>query len=149
MDYSVPLLNLLPAVLTVVIHSLGTMLMVHQRPRLFEVAMHRNSKLLGEFVIVLVLVELVILHSVEIALWAVWFRAIGLLPNLDVALAFAGMSYTTLGYNASIPAGGGDASTILLGMLGMLMFGWSTGILVTTVIRYEKALLHFDAGSGP
>jgi hypothetical protein len=47
MDYSVPLLNLLPAVLTVVIHSLGTMLMVHQRPRLFEVAMHRTASSSG------------------------------------------------------------------------------------------------------
>ena len=149
MDYSVLLLNLLPTVLTAVVHSLGTTLMVHQRPRLFKAALQGNSKLRGEFVIVLVLIELVILHAAEIVLWAVWFRAVGLLPDLDVALAFAGMSYTTLGYNASIPAVGGDASTILLGMLGLLIFGWSTGILVTTVIRYERAMLHFDSGFGP
>ena len=41
----------------------------------------------------------------------------------------------------------GTQSTILsqaYSMMGLLMFGWSVGILVTTVIRYEKVSIGFD-----
>ena len=101
----------------------------------------------GSFIITIVLVELLILHLIEIGLWGLWLWALGLRATVKASLYFAGACYTTLGYYAAPPPGGAVAE-IVLGMLGLLIFGWSVGILITTVIRYEQ-LAFGSLSTGP
>jgi hypothetical protein len=76
---------------------------------------------------------LLLLHIVEAAVWALFFRLVGGLPDLESAAYFSLTSYTTVGYGDVVL----PARWRLLGPIeaavGVLMLGWSTGILVTVI----------------
>jgi hypothetical protein len=69
------------------------------------------------------------------AMWAAAFAAAGVLPDFETSLYYSLMSYTTVGYGDVLPA----TSWRLLGPIeaavGILMLGWSTGIIVAAVTR--------------
>ena len=75
----------------------------------------------------------VLVHLVEIAVWAGYYAASGALPDLDTALYFSAVTYTTTGYgDLVLPVrwrlvGGIEALT------GILMCGWSTGFFFAVV----------------
>jgi hypothetical protein len=139
---------LVPVAATALLHSLGTALIVVERPWLFS-RPSRYRPLRGSLIItIIILVELLVLHLIEIGVWGLALWALGVRSGLKASLYFAGACYTTLGYYAAPPPNGGASAEVVLGMMGMLMFGWSTGILITTVIRYEKLALGWDS-TGP
>jgi hypothetical protein len=85
-----------------------------------------------------VAVWIVILHLVEILVWAalyVWNTA---LPDMATAVYFSAVTYTTTGYgDVVLPPrwrldGGVEALT------GILMCGWSTGFFVAVVNRLSQ-----------
>jgi Ion channel len=87
---------------------------------------------------VLVAVWIVLLHLVEIGVWAAAYTWNGAMPDLPSALYFSAVTYTTTGYgDLVLPAdwrldGGVEALT------GILMCGWSTGFFFAIVNRlYE------------
>ena len=131
---------LIPVVATALLHSLGTAFIVIERPRMFQRPSHHRP-IRGSFIISIVLVQLLILHVIEIGLWGWWLWVVGVCATIKASLYFAGACYTTLGYYAAPPNGGAAIAEIVLGMMGFLIFGWSAGILITTVIRYEQLAL--------
>ena len=137
---------LIPVVATALLHSLGTAFIVIERPRMFQRPSHHRP-IRGSFIISIVLVQLLILHVIEIGLWGWWLWVVGVCATIKASLYFAGACYTTLGYYAAPPPGGA-VPEIVLGMMGFLMFGWSAGILITTVIRYEQLALGWKT-AGP
>jgi hypothetical protein len=81
----------------------------------------------------------VILHLLEISVWAVGYTWNGSMPDLTSALYFSAVTYTTTGYGDLVlpPAyrldGGIEALT------GILMCGWSTGFFFAIVNRLSDA----------
>jgi voltage-gated potassium channel Kch len=75
----------------------------------------------------------VLVHLAEITVWAVYLAARGGMPDLDSALYFSAVTYTTTGYgDLVLPepwrlVGGVEALT------GILMCGWSTGFFFAIV----------------
>jgi hypothetical protein len=69
----------------------------------------------------------------EAVVWALFFRLVGGLPDLETAIYFSLTSYTTVGYGDVVL----PAPWRLLGPIeatvGVLMLGWSTGILVAVI----------------
>jgi hypothetical protein len=84
---------------------------------------------------------LLILHIVEMAVWAVAYATGDVLPNFETALYYSLTSYTTVGYGDVIP----PISWRLLGPIeatvGILMLGWSTSIIVAAVNRLYNGRL--------
>lgn len=84
---------------------------------------------------VLVAVWIVLLHLAEISLWAIAYVGVGAMPDLQTALYFSAVTYTTTGYgDLVLPQewrlhGGVEALT------GILMCGWSTGFFFAVVSR--------------
>ena len=85
-----------------------------------------------------VAVWIVLLHLIEISVWAAAYAANGAMPDLPSALYFSAVTYTTTGYgDLVLPKewrldGGVEALT------GILMCGWSTGFFFALVNRlYE------------
>ena len=78
---------------------------------------------------------LLVLHLVEMAVWAAAYSAAGVFGDFETSLYFSLKSYTTVGYGDVLP----PASWRLLGPIeaavGVLMLGWSTSIIVATVQR--------------
>ena len=82
---------------------------------------------------------IIVLHVIEITLWAVFYVWQGAMPDLQSALYFSAVTYTTTGYgDLLLPRewqllGGVEALT------GILMCGWSTGFFFAVFSRMFQA----------
>jgi hypothetical protein len=78
---------------------------------------------------------LLVLHFVEMAVWAAAYSIFGVFPDFETSLYYSFMSYTTVGYGDVLS----ETSWRLLGPIeaavGVLMLGWSTSIIVAAVQR--------------
>ena len=78
---------------------------------------------------------MIVLHLMEIAVWAFFYEWQGAMPDLQSALYFSAVTYTTTGYgDLVLPKawwleGGVEALT------GILMCGWSTGFFFAVLSR--------------
>ena len=76
---------------------------------------------------------LLLLHLAEAIVWALFYVLVGALPDLETAAYFSLTSYTTVGYGDVVL----PAAWRLLGPIeaavGVLMLGWSTGILIVVI----------------
>jgi hypothetical protein len=71
----------------------------------------------------------------EAGIWAAVYLAVGALPDLETALYFSTVTFTTLGYGDVTL----DAGWRLLGSFqaanGSIMFGWTTAIVMAVIHR--------------
>jgi len=81
----------------------------------------------------------ILLHLVEIAVWAFFYTWRDVLPDLTTALYFSAVTFTTTGYgDVVLPAqwrlvGGIEALT------GIIMCGWSAAFFFAVVSQMNKA----------
>jgi hypothetical protein len=123
------------ACVTVLIHALGTMEAIVHLARVWQQKKTDPRRLTLQFAIVRVVSVLLVLHFLETSVWAAFFRLAGCVPDFETAIYFSITSYTTVGYGDVVL----PADWRLLGpieaALGILMFGWSTGIMVAAITR--------------
>jgi hypothetical protein len=87
---------------------------------------------------------LVLLHLLEISLWALldtWGHAI---PDMHSALYFSSVTYTTVGYGDVVLPEGWRLAGGIEALTGILMCGWSTGFffaILSTIYRAQQANL--------
>jgi voltage-gated potassium channel len=129
------LLALVLTCVTVIIHAIGTLEAIAYLSRVWQ----RKKGDQGSFVSVLqilrVVTVLLLLHWVEAGIWAGFFLASGALPDLETAVYFSFTSYTTLGYGDVVLPKSWRLLGPFEGAVGILMFGWSTGIIVAAITR--------------
>jgi len=123
---------------TIFIHGLGSAWWLNYLLRKHDVEnqvfkFNKFMKILSYTAIVLML-----LHYLEIALWAAAYLAIPALEKMNTweeAIYFSTVTYTTLGYgDITLP----PVWRIMSGfeaMNGILLFGWSTAMFYTVVER--------------
>jgi voltage-gated potassium channel len=126
---------------TVVLHAAGSVYMVIPAAGVWKKegsspGIRRRVRMLIRLVSLLL-----ILHLLEMAVWATAYYAGRVLPDVETALYYSLTSYTTVGYGDVIP----PVSWRLLGpieaIVGVLMLGWSTSIIVAAVHRMYNARL--------
>ena len=90
----------------------------------------------------------ILLHLIEIMVWGFFYTWKQGMPDLQSAIYFSAVTYTTTGYgDLVLPpewrlVGGVEALT------GILMCGWSTGFFFAVVSRmFEKSLNHTEPDS--
>jgi voltage-gated potassium channel Kch len=85
----------------------------------------------------------VLVHLVEITVWAVYLAGSGALPDIDSAVYFSAVTYTTTGYGDLVLPEGWRLTGGIEALTGILMCGWSTGFFFAIVnqifIRDVKA----------
>jgi hypothetical protein len=92
----------------------------------------------GIWLLIVLASWIIVLHLVEICVWAAFYVATSAMPDLPSALYFSAVTYTTTGYgDLVLPrewrlVGGVEALT------GILMCGWSTGFFVAVVARFHQ-----------
>jgi hypothetical protein len=76
---------------------------------------------------------LLLLHLAEAVAWALFFVLVGALPDLETAAYFSLTSYTTVGYGDVVLPERWRLLGPIEAAVGVLMLGWSTGILVAVI----------------
>jgi Ca2+/Na+ antiporter len=142
------LISFLLMALCVVIHAIGVMGAVRvfdRSPSLADPRFWRPTWLL-----ILVASWLVLLHLVEIVLWALLYTWGHAMPDAHSAFYFSAVTYTTTGYgDLVLPEnwrllGGVEALT------GILMCGWSTAFffaVLSNIYRLQQAKISGNRSS--
>ncbi len=82
---------------------------------------------------------LIILHVIEIAVWAMALFWQGCLPDMEASFYFSGVSYTTIGYGDVVLSRPWRLLGPLEGLTGILMCGLSTAFFFTAVLRIFRS----------
>ena len=78
---------------------------------------------------------IVLLHLLEIAVWAWFYLAQDAIPDVQDAFYFSGVTYTTTGYGDLVLPRTWRLVGAVEALTGILMCGWSTGFFVAVVSR--------------
>jgi hypothetical protein len=78
---------------------------------------------------------LILIHGVEISVWALFYRWEGCLPDAEAAFYFSGVTYTTIGYGDLVLNKPWRMLGPIEGVTGILMCGLSAGLFFATVTR--------------
>jgi hypothetical protein len=85
----------------------------------------------------------VLLHLGEITVWAVFYVWKGAIADLQSALYFSAVTYTTTGYGDIVLPGEWRLVGGVEALTGILMCGWSTGFFFAVVSRlHDRRELH-------
>ena len=78
---------------------------------------------------------LMLIHGVEISVWALFYLWQGCLPDAESAFYFSGTTYTTIGYGDLVLPRPWRMLGPVEGVTGILMCGLSAGLFFATVTR--------------
>ena len=84
---------------------------------------------------VLVALWIVLLHVLEILLWAIVYMWNGAIPDVPSAIYFSAVTYTTTGYGDIVLPPEWRLDAGMEALTGILMCGWSTGFFFAIVSR--------------
>jgi hypothetical protein len=84
----------------------------------------------------------------EAAMWAAFYRMSGLFSEFETALYFSITSYTTVGYGDVLLPPSWRVLGPMEAAVGILMFGWSTAIIVAAITRMQADQLPRELGAG-
>ncbi len=122
----------------VVIHGFGMVLglrwLSHTRAR------HGHHFSLWESfrILIRVVYGLLVLHILQIIVWAVCYQWNGCFADFETAFYYSATSYSTVGYGDVIPPGNWRILGAVEAVTGILMFGWSTGVLFSVVNHLQE-----------
>jgi Ion channel len=118
--------------LCVVIHGLGTVFglrwLATTRP------LHHHFSMPSMFwILIRVVYGLLLLHLLQILVWAVYSQIHGGFPDFFTAFYYCASSYSPVGYGDVVPLGRLRLMGAVEAVTGILMFGWGTGLLFSLV----------------
>ena len=78
---------------------------------------------------------MIILHLLEVTVWALFYAWRGAIPDIQSAFYFSAVTYTTTGYGDLVLPGEWRLVGGVEALTGILMCGWSTGFFFAVVSR--------------
>ena len=131
------LLGLALLVTCVIVQSAGMLALIHWLARV-RLILESPSTPRRVALLLRVFLAIVLLHLIQVGLWAVVFWVARVLPNLETALYFSLVSYTTIGFGDVVLGPGWRVLSGIEGLTGILLVGWSTAFVFSVVNRmYE------------
>ena len=134
--------------LCVAIHAAGLMAVL----RRFTGPSQLNSLgvFAGTWLLVRVAWWLIFIHLIQIAVWAMFYFLMRCLPDLETALYFSVVTYTTVGYGEVVLSKEWRLMAGVEALTGILMCGLSTGFFFAVLSRMRTMLpAAKDAGHAP
>jgi voltage-gated potassium channel Kch len=120
---------------TVVLHAVGTVYIVMPASGVWNRRQEAAAPIRPVLALTRLVSLLLVLHLVEVTVWAAAFTAANVLPDFDTSLYYSLKSYTTVGYGDVLPPNSWRLLGPIEAAVGILMLGWSTGIIVAAVQR--------------
>jgi hypothetical protein len=81
---------------------------------------------------------LLLLHLLQIVVWAVFYQLDGCFPDFETSFYFSAASYSTVGYGDVVLTREWRILGAVEAVTGVLMFGWSTGVLFSVVHHFHS-----------
>lgn len=126
--------------ITMAIHGCGMLLTLLTAHSLKPPAEAAHSFFRGVGVLILASWMIVLVHLVELLVWAGFFVWQDAMPSASTSYYFALMQYTTVGSSFNLPL----RWRLLDGMIpiaGLMTFAWSTGVLFTLAQEFQSRQL--------
>lgn len=136
--------ELLLITLTLWLQSAGVALLIAWVRREFHDEMHTINPFRLVALVVRLAISVVLLHGLEIQLWAAFYRW-RCLPSWDSAIYFSASSYSTLGCSDVVLPSSWRTLAPLESIMGVLMCGISASLLFAIVAR----LINHEERSSP
>ena len=126
------LIGLFLFILTTAIHTGGMLLALSRFRALKEIrdSRHRHSRF---YMVGVVANSMFLVSMVEISVWALAYLATGAIEEVEKALYFSAVTFTTLGYGDIVLS---ERWRLLAGFEaanGVIMFGWTTALVFAVV----------------
>jgi len=125
----------------VVIHSIGTFFLVWGSVKLKPTGSTRPTSLRVTVGVTIRVIVLLLLHMIEVALWATLYYREGCFSDFRTSIYFSLVTYATVGYGDVVL----NAQYRMLGgveaLVGILMMSWSTAILIGYLQRVYPRLV--------
>ena len=128
------------SLLNIAIHAAAMYALVRALAARFVTAFHRNPMVRLVVIMVTAVAVLMLAHVVEVWIWSVLYRFVGVTPAGADDFAFAFVNYTTLGYGNVVPEKRWELIGPMTAMNGVLLFGWSTAVLFQVLAISYKGL---------
>ncbi|WP_163338490.1 potassium channel family protein [Desulfopila sp. IMCC35008] len=132
-------------VITTVVHSAGMMLsirLIKLKPGMLrDQLLHRRAFGVAAIVIIMFCFSLL-----EVLLWAIPYLAFGAVKGFEEAVYFSMVTYTTLGYGDIVLAEQWRLLTSFEAANGIIMFGWTTAIVMAVIKKAYFDTLYTDLG---
>lgn len=129
-------------VITMAMHGVGMMAVLRINLAIKHWLGTTRSLLINLMPVILASWMIMLVHLVEVIVWALFFVWKGAFPNRSLAYYFSLNEYTTVGSAFSLPL----QWRLLEGMIataGLLTFAWSTGILFTIAQEFQEQQMQF------
>ncbi|MEN3753340.1 potassium channel family protein [Mangrovibacter yixingensis] len=112
-------------------HSIWTLLMLRIKPGDKK---HTPRELFRLF---LVLVSVLLIHSLEAGIFAIFYTVEHALPNFETAMYFSLTSYATVGYGDVLLPMEFRLTGAAEGLIGTLMVSWTVAVLIRLFQKTE------------
>ncbi|TIX49752.1 ion channel [Alteraurantiacibacter aquimixticola] len=125
---------------TVTIHGLGLFLLaraLHQEVEEERAAQISAFSLRGVSSTLIVVLGLFFLHGLEIWLYAAVYLVLDALPDLETAVYFSTITYSTIGYDDEGLAVRWQLVAAIEGINGVLLMGWTTAFFISLIGRFR------------
>jgi voltage-gated potassium channel len=137
------LIGIVLVLVTVIIHGVGTFLWAGMATRRFadQDGMLRPEK--SHYVVVGTVLVLLIMHVLEIVVWAYAYLLLlpaGELDSLEEAVYFSFVTFTTLGYGDITLTQGWRLLSGIEALNGIMLAGWTTAMLFAVVQRTWQSI---------
>jgi hypothetical protein len=121
----------------VIVQSAGMLVLIHWLAGLRQV-LESPSAPRRVWLLLRVFLWIVLLHLIQVGLWAVVYWLAHEVPTLETAVYFSLVTYTTIGFGDVVLGPGWRVLAGIEGLTGVLLIGWSTAFVFAIVHRmYE------------
>jgi hypothetical protein len=80
-----------------------------------------------------------LIHIIEVLLWAIFLRMLGLVDDTLVAIIFSGSCYTTVGFAPDNLPHGWKSLAFFIAFTGLFSLAWTTSIMIGMTNVYQQA----------
>ncbi len=135
----------------VAIHGFGMILGLRWLGRFWPRKTGDFTPMLTFWFLVRLVYGLLLLHLLQITVWAAFYQLDGCFPDFETSFYYSATSYSTVGYGDVILSHEWRILGSIEAVTGVLMFGWSTGVLFTVVHHFYAHYLRsiFDSNAPP
>jgi hypothetical protein len=121
----------------VIVQSAGMLVLIHWLAGVRQV-LESPSAPRRSWLLLRVFLWIVLLHLIQVGLWAVVYWLAHEVPTLETAVYFSLVTYTTIGFGDVVLGPGWRVLAGIEGLTGVLLIGWSTAFVFAIVNRmYE------------